>query len=456
MSQGSLHFVGIGGIGMSAIARVLLARGETITGSDVAESPIIAELRLQGVPVTIGHAAANVNGARALVVSSAIDMQNPECSHAAARHIPIVPRGEMLRRIMEGRRGIAICGTHGKTTTTAMTAAVLRGCGIDAGLVLGGVDVATGTNAHEGSAPWFLTEADESDGSFALLDPEIAVVTNVENDHLVSDADLPALVSSFAAFLGKIPENGTVIAGADNADSRALASIARRARTRMYGFAPDAHVSAHNVRFDGLGSSFDVIAGGVCLGNVQLRVPGAINVENALGAISVGCVMDLPFAQIAAALRQFCGVRRRFEVLAAVPRMTVIDDYAHHPTAVRATIAAARQYHPAARVVVAFQPHRYTRTAHLAEEFAAALSGADAVYLAPIYGAGEVPIDGISERDIGEPLAQIGTPVRYVKYVHDLRGLLQRDVPAGALVLLLGAGNISKVAEEIAKDVLSR
>ena len=452
MSGGTLHFVGIGGIGMSAIARVLLARGEHISGSDVNDSPLVEELRKLGATISIGHRAANVNGARAVIVSSAIDPENPEYRHAEERGIPIVRRGEMLRRIMEGRRGIAICGTHGKTTTTAMTAMALRGGGVDASLVLGGIDVVTGTNAHDGSAPWFLTEADESDGSFALLEPAVAVVTNIENDHLSSDAELPKLVASFDEFLGKLPEDGTAIVGVDNPQSRSIAGSKRRARTVTFGIAADADVRAENIRFADLGSTFDVIAGGVCLGTAELRVPGAINIENALAAICVARALEIPFAAIKSAIAQFRGVRRRFEILAKTPRMIVVDDYAHHPTAVRATITAARQYHKGP-IIVAFQPHRYTRTAYLAEGFASALGAADQVYLAPVYAASEAPIEGVSERSIGEPLAQAGTPVQYVKYVHDLRTILPRDVPANSLVLMLGAGNITKVAADIAKDL---
>ena len=448
----SLHFVGIGGIGMSAIARVLLARGESITGSDVSDSPIIDELRAAGATVAIGHDARNVNGAREVIVSSAIDSQNPEYRQANERGIPIVPRGEMLRRIMVGRRGIAICGTHGKTTTTAMTFAALAGAGIDTSLVLGGIDVVTGTNAHDGRASWFLTEADESDGSFALLDPAIAVVTNVENDHLSSDAELPKLVASFSEFLAKLPEDGTAVVGVDNPQSRSISGTQRRAHMTTFGIANDADVRAENIRFANLGSVFDVIAGGACLGTIELHVPGAINVENALAAICVARALELPFASIKKALSGFRGVRRRFEIVAKTPRMIVVDDYAHHPTAVRATIVAARQYHKGP-IVVAFQPHRYTRTAYLASAFASALSAADSVYLAPVYAASEPTIEGVSERSIGEPLLAAGTPVHYVKYIHDLRTLLPKEAPDNALVLMLGAGSITKVAAELARDV---
>ena len=451
-TTGTLHFVGIGGIGMSAIARILLARGESVTGSDVSESPLLEELRSLGAHVTVGHDSRNVNGARAVIVSSAIDTENPEYRHACEKGIPVVRRGEMLRRIMEGRKGIAICGTHGKTTTTAMTSGILREGGIDASLVLGGIDVNTGTNAHDGSGQWFLTEADESDGSFSLLEPTIAVVNNIENDHLSSDAELPKLIASFDQFLARLPEDGVAIVGVDNPQSRSIAGSQRSARTVTFGIAEDADVHAANIRFADLGSSFDVIAGGVCLGTAQLGVPGAINIENALAAIAVGRAVEIPFVKIAAALARFRGVRRRFEILAKTPRMIVVDDYAHHPTAVRATIAAARQYHRGP-LVVAFQPHRYTRTAYLGAAFVEALGAADEVYLAPVYAASEPPIEGVSERTIGEPLAAGGTPVHYVKYVHDLRALIPQQAPPNTLVLMLGAGNITKVARDLAGDL---
>ena len=449
----SVHFVGIGGIGMSAIAAILLERGEAISGSDVCGSPIVDDLRRRGARIAIGHDPRNVNGAAAVVVSSAIDPQNPEYRYAAQAGVPIVRRGEMLRRIMEGRRGIAVCGTHGKTTTTAMIAAALREGGIDASLVLGGIDVATSTNAHHGAAPWFLTEADESDGSFALLEPEIAVVTNIENDHLASDEDLPKLVDAFDAFLGKLPESGAAIVGIDNVSSRTLVPSARRARTITTGIAPQAQIAAANVTFAELGSSFDVIAGGVCLGSVRLNVPGAMNIQNALAAIAAARELGIPFAHIARALERFRGVRRRFEIVARTARMTLVDDYAHHPTAVRATIEAARHYHRGP-LVVAFQPHRYTRTAHLAREFAASLQDADAVYLAPVYAASEAEIEGVSERSIGTPLEAAGTRVRYVPAVEDLQTVLFAEAPHGALVLMLGAGDITAVCAAMARTLL--
>jgi UDP-N-acetylmuramate--alanine ligase len=453
--SGTWHFVGIGGIGMSAIARILLARGESVSGSDVTESALTARLREEGARVTIGHAAENIGDAERLVVSSAIDRNNPEIIAATRAKLPVLHRGELLAQLIRERRGIAICGTHGKTTTTAMTHAVLRECDIDASLVLGGVDGILGTNAYDGSSPWFLTEADESDGSFALLEPIVAVVANIENDHLASDDDLPQLVRAFDEFLKRLPEDGLAIVGVDNALSAGLASEKRRARTVTFGLLPQAEIHARNVRFAELGSTFDVIAGRVCLGTVQLPVPGLINVQNALAAIAIGRELGAPFAKIAQGLGGFRGVRRRFDILARDPRMIVVDDYAHHPTAVRATIAAARDYHRGP-ILVAFQPHRYSRTAYLARDFADALRGADRVYLAPVYAASEPPMPGVSERSIGEPLAAHGVRVTYVADVNDLEARIDADAPAGALVLMLGAGNITDVAAKLARRLTER
>ncbi len=445
------HFIGVGGIGMSAIARVLLARGEKVSGSDVNASPLVEQLRSEGATIAIGHKPAHVHGAHTVVVSSAIDRRNPEYVAAQRAGLPILHRGEMLARLLEGRRGIAICGTHGKTTTTAMTHAVLRLGEIDAGLVLGGIDRTLETNAHDGTAPWFVTEADESDGSFALLEPTIAVVTNIENDHLTSDDELPQLVRAFSEFLAKLPADGLAVIGSDNALSASLTAHDLRARTVTFGCDSTAYVRAENVRFSGLGSSFDVVIGDLRLGRVELEVPGAMNVQNALAAIAVGCALGLPLSRITAALRAFRGVRRRFDVLVESDRMTLVNDYAHHPTAVRATIEAARHYHPG-RLVVAFQPHRYTRTAFLARDFADALAGADRVYLTPIYAASEPAIPGVSERSIGELLS--GRALSYVR-IDELEERIAAETPPGSIVLMLGAGDITDVAARLADRLSS-
>ncbi|HEY2474779.1 MAG TPA: UDP-N-acetylmuramate--L-alanine ligase [Candidatus Cybelea sp.] len=443
------HFVGVGGIGMSAIARILRARNVAVSGSDLNVTPLIEQLRREGVRVTIGHAARNVDGADVVVVSSAIDRHNPEYAAAQRAGIPLLRRGEMLARLLSNRRGVAVCGTHGKTTTSAMTHAVLRGGGIDAGLALGGIDATLGSNARDGGSPWFVTEADESDGSFALLDPVIAIVTNIENDHLSSDDELPGLVRAFGEFLAKVPEDGFAIIGVDNALSSSLTDHDLRAAVLTFGLIPGARIRATNLTFEDFGSRFEVFDGARRLGTIELRVPGAMNVQNALAAIAVGCALELPFERIAAALRGFRGVRRRFDILLSNERMTIVDDYAHHPTAVRATIAAARHYHRGA-LVVAFQPHRYSRTAYLAAEFADALRGADRIYLTPVYAASEPAIPGVSERSIGDSLGSDGVRVDYVACVEELETRILAEAPSGAMVLMLGAGNITDAAERLA------
>ncbi len=448
------HFVGIGGIGMSAIARILLSRGAAVCGSDVSVSPLVEELRSEGVRISIGHHARNVRDAHTVVVSSAIDRRNPECLAAASLGIPVLHRGEMLARLLRDRRGIAVCGTHGKTTTTAMTHAVLRYGGVDAGLVLGGIDASLGSNAYDGSSPWFVTEADESDGSFALLEPSMAIVTNIENDHLTSDDELPGLARAFAEFLAKLPEDGLAVIGIDNPLSASLTSHDLRARIVTFGLDPAAGLRAANLRFAERGSQFDVVMGDRTMGRIELQVPGAMNIENALAAVAIGHELDLPFVTVAAALAAFRGVRRRFEVLISNERATIVDDYAHHPTAVRATIEAARQSHPG-ELVVAFQPHRYTRTAFLAREFAAALRGADRVYLAPVYAASEPAIPGVSERSIGEYLAALGASVSYVASVGELEERLLEEAAPGAMILMLGAGDITEVATRLARRLSS-
>lgn len=450
MERRNWHFVGIGGIGMSAIARILLARGHAVSGSDVKSTALIEALRDEGASIVIGHDAANVSDGATVVVSSAIDRRNPEYVAASRSGVTLLHRGQLLALFLRERRGIAVCGTHGKTTTTAMLHSVLRGAGIDASLVLGGIDAAIDTNAHDGTSPWFLTEADESDGSFALLDPLVAVVTNIENDHLKSDDELPQLVRAFEEFLAKLPADGCAVIGVDDPRSASLTVLPRAAKTVTYGFGPRADVRASNIRFDGLGMLFDTIADGVMLGTIELCVPGAINVQNALAAIAVARALDVPFAEIARGLASFRGVRRRFDILSRSERLVVVDDYAHHPTAVRATIAAARQYHKGP-IVVAFQPHRYSRTAYLARDFADALRGPDRVYLTPVYAASESPIPGVSERLIGGPLAKSGTPVTYVSRVDELEERIFNEAPHGALVLMLGAGNISDIAAKLAR-----
>ena len=446
-----VHFVGVSGIGMSALARVLAMRGVAVSGCSDRATELTDRLEQEGIAVAIGHAAEHVRDARTLVVSSAVSADNPEVLAARERGIPVLRRGGLLAALVAEARGIAVAGTHGKTTTTAMLAAVLAGGGLDPTVVVGGELVAGATNARCGAGPWFVAESDESDGSFLELRPQIAVVTNVENDHVGSDVEFAALVRSFERFLAEIPASGVAVVGIDDRHAAAIAGLTRAARTVTFGFG-DADVAARRVSYAGFGSTFSVEAFGRRLGIVKLALPGAINVQNALGAIAVGVETGIPFSTAADALAAFRGVRRRFEVLARGPRMTVVDDYAHHPTAVEATIAAARADWDGP-LVVALQPHRYTRTQYLARDFALALRGADRVVLTDVYAASEAPLDGVDARSIGEPLREFGCDVSYVARVEDLPEYLLRTVGPGSLVLTLGAGTITLAAHRLAAEL---
>jgi UDP-N-acetylmuramate--alanine ligase len=441
--SGTYHLVGIGGSGMSAIARLLLGRGMVVTGSDEHPSGLLDALGREGAAVSVGHQAANVGQADVVVVSSAIRRENPEYAEAQRRGIPVVARGEMLARIIGATPTVAVAGTHGKTTTTAMVAAIFEAGGLDPTVAVGGQRVDSASNARSGSGAWFITESDESDGSFLRLSPAIAIVTNIENDHIASDAELPELVESFRAFLAKLQPTGIAIVGIDNPRSAALAARTA-ARVMTFATGTRADLQAGEITFAGMGSRFVAFEGGLPLGLVELHVPGVINVQNALAAIGAARAAGIPFATIVRALAAFQGVRRRFEIVGRSPTLTVVDDYAHHPTAVAQTIAAARQFTTGA-VIVAFQPHRFTRTAYLAADFARALRAADRVYLTPIYAAAEAPIAGVSEELIGEPLRAAGTSVTYAP-VESLETLIRATAPPGALVLMLGAGSISAAA----------
>ena len=445
---GAYHLVGIGGIGMSAIARLLLARGARVSGSDVRRTPLIEQLEAEGANVAIGHRAENVGDPQLVVVSSAIAHDNPEFVAALERGIGVKTRGAMLADLTAPHTTIAIAGTHGKTTTTAMTAAIFETAGLGPTFAIGGLRVDTDTNAGTGAGAWFITEADESDGSFLDLAPTIACVTNVENDHLASDDDLPRLLASFAAFAGRVPRDGRAIIGLDN---RGSASVAASAGVPVTTFATrgEADVMAGGIIYEGLGSHFALIENGVTLGEIRLRAPGEINVQNALAAIACARAANVEFAPIMHALAAFRGVRRRFEVIAERDGVVIVDDYAHHPTAIAQTIAATRGYTDAP-VVVAFQPHRYSRTRYLAADFAAALAFADRVILMPIYAASEAPIAGVSERSIGEPLERAGTPVTYVNDAAALLDAVPRVAGERAVVLMLGAGSISGIAHQLA------
>jgi UDP-N-acetylmuramate--alanine ligase len=441
------HFVGIGGIGMSALARLLLERGAVVSGSDLKPGALLAELAREGARVAIGQRAENLGDATVLVVSSAIGHDNPEYAAARKRGLPILTRGQLLAELARGQRTVAIAGTHGKTTTTAMTAAIFEAAGFDPTVAVGGERVDTRRNARSGKGGWFITESDESDGSFLHLSPSIAVVTNIENDHIASDADIPELIAQFTAFVALLPAGGQAVMGTDNAIGAQVAASAEAAVT-TFATRAEADLRAVDIAYEALGSHCAIDLYGARLGELALAVPGEINIQNALAAIGAARAAGIAFPVAARALAAFRGVHRRFEIVGRSASLTIVDDYAHHPTAVAQTIAAARAAHDGP-IVVAFQPHRYTRTAYLGADFARALAGADHVVLVPVYAASESPLPGISERTIGEPLARAGTPVTYLGSVEDLVERIPLLAPPGALVLMLGAGSITGAAHAL-------
>ncbi|MGH0038134.1 MAG: UDP-N-acetylmuramate--L-alanine ligase [Myxococcota bacterium] len=447
---GHVHFVGIGGVGMSGIALLLHDQGYRITGSDLRDGPVCARLRDRGIAVAIGHEAGHVGDADALVYSSAIPVGNPELREAERRGIPVIPRAEMLGEMMRLKDGIAVAGTHGKTTTTSLVAHLLEAAGLDPTAVIGGRVRSAGavTGARSGGGDWLVAEADESDGSFLRLSPVVAVVTNVEPEHLDHYGDFAAVQAAFVDFANSVPFWGAVVVCIDHPGVQAIRPrITRRAVT--YGFSSQAEWCARNVRPAPPGSVFEVVRGGRLLGEVVLPLPGRHNVANSLAALAVADELEVPFERAAPALADFPGVERRFETLGEARGIRVVDDYGHHPTEIRATLAAARAVHPG-RVVAVFQPHRYSRTRDLFDDFATAFNDADRVWVTEVYAAGEAKIPGAEGAPLADAIRAHGH--RDVHFVGDLDALpvaLVGELEAGDLVLTLGAGNVSQVGRAL-------
>ena len=444
-----IHFVGIGGIGMSGIAEVLLNLGYRVSGSDVKRTAITDRLEKLGGIVYEGHAASNMEGANVLVTSTAVRFDNPEVVEAVRKQIPVIPRAEMLAELMRLKYGIAIAGSHGKTTTTSMTAYVLTQGGLDPTVVVGGRLNAWGSNAKLGKGDLILVEADESDKSFLKLSPTIAVVTNIDREHLDFYKDLEDIQAHFVQFVNKVPFYGAVIICLDDPNVQAIIpQITRRMIT--YGMTAQADISATQVEVmhDRFGSAFNVKYRGQDLGRVQLNVPGMHNISNAMAAIAVGLDLELSFEIIASALETFRGAERRFQVKGThSDNILVVDDYGHHPTEIRATLAAAKS--SGRRLVTLFQPHRYTRTAALREDFARSFYDADVVLLTDIYAASEEPIEGITAQALAEDIERFGhRNVRYIGSVEQGAQAIAEVVQSNDLVLTLGAGSVWKAGEE--------
>jgi UDP-N-acetylmuramate--alanine ligase len=443
-----IHFVGIGGIGMSGIAEVLLNLGYRITGSDAKETEITRRLVQLGCRITYDHQRENVHGADVVVISSAIRGNNPEIQEAKAQMIPVIPRAEMLAELMRMKYGIAVAGTHGKTTTTSMAATVLAHAGLDPTMVIGGRLNSLGSSAKLGQGEFLVAEADESDGTFLKLSPTIAIVTNIDPEHLDFYDDIEHLKRTFREFINKVPFYGSSILCLDHPNVRALIPTVQK-RHITYGLDQEANVCGKGIKPKGWGIVFETWWQDRLLGKVSLNMPGIHNVYNALASIALGMELEIAFSTIKEALEGFTGVQRRFQLKGEAAGVTVIDDYAHHPEEIKVTLAAAKGLGER-RIIALFQPHRYTRTRDLFEEFLSAFAGANALFITDIYPAGEDPIPGVTAEAVCQAIEQRGgTEVRYVP---DREQLVNEVLPVlrpEDIVITLGAGNIWETSEAI-------
>jgi UDP-N-acetylmuramate--alanine ligase len=446
-----IHFVGIGGAGMSGIAEVLMNLGYSVTGSDAAENSTTRRLARLGIRVALGHAAEQIEGADAVVTSTAVRGDNPEVLAARARRIPVVPRAVMLAELMRLKRGIAIAGTHGKTTTTSLVASVLAAGGLDPTFVIGGRLNSAGANARLGSGEYIVVEADESDASFLNLMPVMAVVTNIDNDHMETYGhDFARLKGAFVEFISRLPFYGHAVLCIDDKHVREIVPFVSKP-VLTYGFSPDAQYRAVEAVADGPQMRFTVLREGAASMAVRLNLPGRHNVANALAAIAVASELDVPDAAILAGLANFTGVGRRFARYGEVPiaggGFTLIDDYGHHPVELEATLAAARGAYPGRRIVLAFQPHRYTRTRDCFEDFVRVLSSVDVLLLADVYAAGEAPIVAADGRALARALRVAGRvePI-FVDDIDDMAKAIVATAQPGDVVITMGAGSIGQVA----------
>ena len=455
-----VHFVGIGGIGMSGIAEVLLNLGYKVSGSDLKPSSVTERLAAMGAVIHQGHCEQNIAGAEVVIISSAVTRNNPEVITAQQRHIPVIQRAEMLAELMRLKYGIAIAGMHGKTTTTSMVAAVLAAGGLDPTVVVGGRVDAMGSNARLGKSQYLVAEADESDRSFLKLSPILAVVTNLDREHMDCYRDMRDVKKTFLEFMDRVPFYGMVVACNDNDELRQLLPAVQR-RTLTYGTREGSDFLISGVGFGHRGEvatlcNFKVNYRGTDLGEFSLRVPGVHNVRNATAAIAVGIGLDVPVADIRRGLADFSGVDRRFQLIGSVNGVAIIDDYGHHPTEIRATLTAARQC-GFGKVHVIFQPHRYTRTKLLLDEFSTAFRDADSVIVLDIYPASETPIPGITGELLAGRIATAAkSPAVYVPSFADAVLLATSSAQPGDMILTLGAGSVSQLGPLLLEKRQSR
>ncbi len=445
----NVHFVGIGGVGMSGIAEVLLTLGHQVSGSDLAESDTTQRLIARGASISYGHRAGAVApDTDVVVISSAVKYSNPEVVQARALKIPVIPRAEMLAELMRLKHGIAVAGTHGKTTTTSLIAAILHKAGLDPTTVIGGKVHAMGTNARLGQSDLLVAEADESDGTFLMLSPVIAVVTNIDPEHLDYYGDMDRVRAAYLEFMNRVPFYGVSVLCLDSVNVRSLLPQVRK-RVLTYGTTDDCDYVARDLCVIGMETICEVVRHGALLGTLRLRLPGRHHALNAIAAIAVAEQLGVEFDQAIEALSEFGGIHRRFELCGEAGGVMVVSDYGHHPTEIRATLAAAREGF-GRRLVVLFQPHRYTRTRDLFGEFLDAFDAADVLVLTDIYGAGEDPVDGLNGEVLYWALKRRGhLEVAYVPQRDDVAAAVKPMLRVGDLVVVLGAGNIHQVAEEL-------
>ena len=446
-----IHFIGIGGIGMSGIAEVLCNLEFSVSGSDLKKSKNTDRLEKLGAVVTEGHAAENVGDAQVVVYSSAVKEDNPEIVIAREKKIPVIPRAEMLAELMTLKPySVGVSGSHGKTSTTSMVATVLGHAGVDPTTIVGGVVDTLGSNARLGTSDWFVIEADESDRSFLMLNPTICVVTNIDREHMESYKGMEDVTQCFTDFVNKVPFYGACVLCLDDPNVQSIIPSIKRRRV-TYGFTAQADVSAHNIVYnERFGSTFTVWRGAEVLGEINLPVPGKHNVYNALAATTVALELEIAFKKISEAFSKFKNANRRFQFKGEANGITVVDDYGHHPTEISATLAAAKGGSGGRRTVVVFQPHRYTRTHELMEDFARCFNNADVLYLLDIYAASEPPIENVTAEILAEKIKEFGHKnAAYIGDIESAAPQVAENLQKGDLVITLGAGSITRLSDEI-------
>lgn len=447
----NIHFVGIGGIGMSGIAELLINLGYNISGSDVSSSDTTKRLESLGAKIFLGHHSINVNNIELVVTSSAIRQDNPEVLEAKKKGIKIIPRAEMLSELMRVKEGIAIAGMHGKTTTTSLVGTILAWADLDPTIVVGGKLNALGSNAKLGKGKYLVAEADESDRSFLLLSPKMAIVTNIDMEHLDHYKNLDEIKETFLKFLSRLPKDGTAVLCIDNLEVKSLIPKLK-SKIITYGISKEAEYRAVEIKYNGINSSYECFRNNNSLGSITLPMPGVHNVTNSLAAIAIARELEIPFHKIAEGLKEFRGVQRRFTIKGIYKDVVVIDDYGHHPTEIRAIIEATKLSYPAQRIVLVFQPHRYSRTKDLFAEFVKCFDGVDILMLTEIYPASEDPIPGITGKNLIDAIINRGhKSALFCANRVDIPKTLWPLLKKNDIVITMGAGDISKTGPEIIK-----